>query len=84
MPREDISCISNTLPLQFIADIRGARVKELEEKRINKEMANIRKKFKGSCLAIVLYNMYECEPIQMEIWTDIKRRSVLSLHLYTL
>jgi len=33
--------------VQFIADIRGARVKELEEKRINKEMANIRKKFKG-------------------------------------
>ena len=33
--------------MQFIADIRGARVRELEEKRINKEMANIRKKFKG-------------------------------------
>lgn len=33
---------------QFIADIRGARVRELEEKRINKEMANIRKKFKGA------------------------------------
>ncbi|KAG6851058.1 hypothetical protein H0H93_002950 [Arthromyces matolae] len=32
---------------QFIADIRGARVRDLEEKRINKEMANIRKKFKG-------------------------------------
>ncbi|KAF8873706.1 adaptin N terminal region-domain-containing protein [Gymnopilus junonius] len=35
---------------QFIADIRGARVKELEEKRINKEMANIRKKFKDGNL----------------------------------
>lgn len=35
------------MPSQFIADIRGARVRELEEKRINKEMANIRKKFKG-------------------------------------
>lgn len=34
--------------VQFIADIRGARVRELEEKRINKEMANIRKKFKGT------------------------------------
>ena len=32
---------------QFIADIRACRVKELEEKRINKEMANIRKQFKG-------------------------------------
>lgn len=38
----------DTLPYsQFIADIRAARVRELEEKRINKEMANIRKKFKG-------------------------------------
>lgn len=36
---------------QFIADIRGARVRELEEKRINKEMANIRKRFKGTCYA---------------------------------
>lgn len=33
---------------KFIADIRGARVRELEEKRINKEMANIRKRFKGA------------------------------------
>jgi len=32
---------------QFIADIRACRVKEVEEKRINKEMANIRKQFKG-------------------------------------
>lgn len=38
--------------MQFIADIRGARVRELEEKRINKEMANIRKRFKGeSCVS---------------------------------
>ncbi|KAF9015163.1 adaptin N terminal region-domain-containing protein [Cyathus striatus] len=35
---------------QFIADIRGARVRELEEKRINKEMAHIRKKFKDGNL----------------------------------
>lgn len=39
--------MSLTMLIQFIADIRGARVRELEEKRINKEMANIRKKFKG-------------------------------------
>jgi AP-2 complex subunit alpha len=39
---------------QFIADIRGARVRELEEKRINKEMANIRKKFKGMYLHSVI------------------------------
>ncbi|CAE6520698.1 unnamed protein product [Rhizoctonia solani] len=35
---------------QFIADIRASRVRELEEKRINKEMAHIRKKFKGECI----------------------------------
>ena len=42
------------MPPQFIADIRGARVRELEEKRINKEMANIRKKFKGLTSPCVL------------------------------
>ncbi|KAG9128329.1 hypothetical protein FRC07_000837 [Ceratobasidium sp. 392] len=35
---------------QFIADIRASRVRELEEKRINKEMAHIRKKFKDGGL----------------------------------
>lgn len=33
----------------FIADLRACRVRELEEKRINKEMAHIRQKFKGEC-----------------------------------
>lgn len=32
---------------QYIADLRACRVRELEEKRINKEMAHIRGKFKG-------------------------------------
>lgn len=31
----------------FIADLRSCKVRELEEKRINKEMAHIRQKFKG-------------------------------------
>jgi len=35
---------------QYIADLRACRVRELEEKRINKEMAHIRQKFKGACL----------------------------------
>jgi hypothetical protein len=47
-----VACLSLTSrangPTKFIADIRGARVRDLEEKRINKEMANIRKKFKGA------------------------------------
>jgi AP-2 complex subunit alpha len=32
----------------FISDLRNARAKELEDRRINKELANIRGKFKGS------------------------------------
>ncbi len=31
--------------VQFIADLRNARARELEEKRINKELANIRQKY---------------------------------------
>ncbi len=38
--------------VQFIADLRNARARELEEKRINKELANIRQKFKGLYLVI--------------------------------
>jgi hypothetical protein len=30
-----------------IADLRACKVRELEEKRVNKEMAHIRQKFKG-------------------------------------
>ncbi|KAG8914497.1 hypothetical protein FRC00_012999 [Tulasnella sp. 408] len=42
--------VANALVGGFIADIRASRVRELEEKRINKEMANIRKKFKDAGL----------------------------------
>ncbi|CAD6884330.1 unnamed protein product [Tilletia laevis] len=35
---------------QYIADLRACRVRELEEKRINKEMAHIRTKFKEGSL----------------------------------
>ncbi|GAA5924000.1 Apl3p [Sporobolomyces koalae] len=35
---------------QYIADLRSCRVRELEEKRINKEMAHIRQKFKEANL----------------------------------
>lgn len=40
--------------VQFIADLRNARARELEEKRINKELANIRQKFKGRPLLLFL------------------------------
>ena len=33
----------------FISDIRNCKSKEAEIKRINKELANIRSKFKVSC-----------------------------------
>ncbi|KAI9686383.1 MAG: hypothetical protein M1822_003728 [Bathelium mastoideum] len=36
--------------VSFIADLRNARARELEEKRINKELANIRHKFKDAGL----------------------------------
>lgn len=41
--------------VQFIADLRNARARELEEKRINKELANIRQKFKGLPPAACFY-----------------------------
>jgi AP-2 complex subunit alpha len=31
----------------FITDIRATRTRDEEEKRVNKELANIRSKFKG-------------------------------------
>ena len=61
--------------LQFIADIRGARVRELEEKRINKEMANIRKRFKGTNGFPLSSGGIHFR--QTETWTGIRRRSKL-------
>lgn len=63
------------MPSQFIADIRGARVRELEEKRINKEMANIRKKFKG--LTSWHHRVLRAHNSQTETLTVIRRRSKL-------
>lgn len=34
---------------QYIADLRACRIRELEEKRINRELAHIRQRFKGKC-----------------------------------
>lgn len=36
---------------QYIADLRACRIRELEEKRINRELAHIRQRFKGRCVA---------------------------------
>lgn len=40
--------------VQFIADLRNARARELEEKRINKELANIRYVQSNSVLLILV------------------------------
>lgn len=61
--------------MQFIADIRGARVRELEEKRINKEMANIRKKFKGAVDSPMEAYFNSHIISQTEIWMDTRRKS---------
>ena len=42
--------LNDHLRLQYISDIRACRVRELEEKRINREMAHIRQKFKDGNL----------------------------------
>ncbi|KAF8950913.1 hypothetical protein BGZ46_004255, partial [Entomortierella lignicola] len=51
----------------FIADIRNCRVRELEEKRINKEMANIRTKFKEGNLSGYDKKKYVCKLLYMYI-----------------
>ncbi|KAI9499694.1 adaptin N terminal region-domain-containing protein [Zychaea mexicana] len=51
----------------FIADIRNCRVRELEEKRINKEMANIRSKFKETNLNGYQKKKYVCKLLYMYI-----------------
>ncbi|KAG2185977.1 hypothetical protein INT43_002415 [Umbelopsis isabellina] len=51
----------------FIADIRNCRVRELEEKRINKEMANIRSKFKEGNLNGYQKKKYVCKLLYMYI-----------------
>ncbi|KAJ9084078.1 hypothetical protein DSO57_1028047 [Entomophthora muscae] len=51
----------------FIADLRKCRVREMEEKRINKEMANIRVKFKDSNLNGYHKKKYVCKLLYMYI-----------------
>ncbi|CAG8556564.1 9730_t:CDS:2 [Paraglomus brasilianum] len=51
----------------FIADIRNCRVRESEEKRINKEMANIRAKFKEGNINGYQKKKYVCKLLYMYI-----------------
>ncbi|KAI4178347.1 MAG: hypothetical protein L6R41_008430 [Letrouitia leprolyta] len=53
--------------VQFIADLRNARARELEEKRINKELANIRQKFKEGGLNGYHKKKYVCKLLYIYI-----------------
>ncbi|EON96256.1 putative ap-2 complex subunit alpha protein [Phaeoacremonium minimum UCRPA7] len=53
--------------VQFIADLRNARARELEEKRINKELANIRSKFKDGSLSGYHKKKYVCKLLYIYI-----------------
>ncbi|KAL1954098.1 hypothetical protein VTO42DRAFT_1753 [Malbranchea cinnamomea] len=53
--------------VQFIADLRNARARELEEKRINKELANIRQKFKQGNLNGYQKKKYVCKLLYVYI-----------------
>lgn len=53
--------------VQFIADLRNARARDLEEKRINTELANIRKKFKDGNLSGYHKKKYVCKLLYIYI-----------------
>jgi len=53
--------------VSFIADLRNARARELEEKRINKELANIRSKFKQGSLSGYDKKKYVCKLLYIYI-----------------
>ncbi|KAK9460344.1 Clathrin/coatomer adaptor, adaptin-like protein [Lipomyces oligophaga] len=53
--------------VQFIADLRNARARELEERRINKELAHIRQKFKDSNLNGYQKKKYVCKLLYVYI-----------------
>ncbi|KAF2473366.1 Adaptor protein complex AP-2 alpha subunit [Lindgomyces ingoldianus] len=53
--------------VSFIADLRNARARELEEKRINKELANIRQKFRDGNLNGYHKKKYVCKLLYIYI-----------------
>ena len=53
--------------VSFIADLRNARARELEEKRINKELANIRQKFKQGSMSGYDKKKYVCKLLYIYI-----------------
>lgn len=67
--RGNASSKDNTMRglVSFIADLRNARARELEEKRINKELANIRSKFKSGGLSGYDKKKYVCKLLYIYI-----------------
>ncbi|KAF2761184.1 Adaptor protein complex AP-2 alpha subunit [Pseudovirgaria hyperparasitica] len=53
--------------VSFIADLRNARARELEEKRINKELANIRQKFRDGNMNGYSRKKYVCKLLYIYI-----------------
>lgn len=72
----------------FIADLRNCRTKDEEEKRVNKELANIRLKFKDSSLSLQKKRKYICKLIYInnlgyEVdFGFIESMSLISSHKY--
>ncbi|KAI8925861.1 adaptin N terminal region-domain-containing protein [Entophlyctis helioformis] len=75
---------SNTMNglVKFITELRACRARDLEEKRINKELANIRSKFKDSTLNGYQKKKYVCKLLYMYIlgW-DVDFGHLEAVHL---
>ncbi|KAL2759582.1 hypothetical protein ACRALDRAFT_2093068 [Sodiomyces alcalophilus JCM 7366] len=75
--------------VQFIADLRNARARDLEEKRINKELANIRQKFKDGNLNGYHKKKYVCKLLYIYIlgWNvdfgHLEAVNLISAHKYS-
>lgn len=75
--------------VSFIADLRNARARELEEKRINKELANIRQKFKGDKMTGYDKKKYVCKLLYIYIlgWNvdfgHLEAVKLISAHKYS-
>jgi hypothetical protein len=71
--------------VSFIADLRNARARELEEKRINKELANIRQKFRDGGLNGYSRKKYVCKvPWPADcVFAIIADKRLASVYIYT-
>lgn len=75
--------------VRFIADLRNARARDLETKRINQELANIRLKFKDPSLNGYQKKKYICKLIYIYIlgydinFGHLESISLISSNTYT-